>query len=178
MDNKSSKVQKKVSKHKLKETEMEEQLKLARSLINNVERKLGEVQNSNKILKQEINLIKTGAAESGVAQPMATPEVHAIPAEPLKERPSEVDDSQFMHLRDQVRNLELEMVKHRLLVLESFIRHQGPYPFVQQGIYPHITGPLKCNSGWLGNCPYVYGGVQHGPQMFQNPLYGNFSADE
>ena len=45
-------------RQKVKETEQGEQLKLALSLINNLERKLGEVQNSNKILRQELNLIK------------------------------------------------------------------------------------------------------------------------
>lgn len=42
----------------VKETEQVE-LKLARSVINNLERKLGEVQNSNKIMRQDLNLMKT-----------------------------------------------------------------------------------------------------------------------
>ena len=84
VDSKISKVQKKVSKQKLKETELEQQLKVARSLINNLERKLGEVQISNKILKQEINLIKSGAVERDVTQPNnVTPDVRVNQNGPL-----------------------------------------------------------------------------------------------
>ena len=58
---KQSRQQKKVGKQKIKERKQEEQLKLAKSVINNLERKLGEVENSNKLMKQERNLLKSGA---------------------------------------------------------------------------------------------------------------------
>ena len=49
----NSKQTKKTEKSKLKEDEQEEQLKLARSLISNLERKVGELENSNRILRQD-----------------------------------------------------------------------------------------------------------------------------
>ena len=56
----SQKPKKKMGKQRLKEAEQEEQLKLARSVINSLERKVGELENSNRILKQEINLVRMG----------------------------------------------------------------------------------------------------------------------
>ena len=49
----NSKQTKKTEKSKLKEDEQEEQLKLACSLISNLERKVGELENSNQILRQD-----------------------------------------------------------------------------------------------------------------------------
>ena len=48
----TSKQNKRVDKSKLKEEEHEEQLNPARSLISNLERKVGELQNTNQILRQ------------------------------------------------------------------------------------------------------------------------------
>ena len=50
---KPNKQSKKGDKSKLKEIEREEQLKLARSLINNLERKVNELENSNRILRRD-----------------------------------------------------------------------------------------------------------------------------
>ena len=49
----NSKQSKKTEKSKLKEDKQEEQLKLARSLISNLEQKVGELENSNRILRQD-----------------------------------------------------------------------------------------------------------------------------
>ena len=48
--------QKRVGKQKIKETEQEEQLKLAKSVINNLERELTEMEQSNRLMKQELNI--------------------------------------------------------------------------------------------------------------------------
>ena len=50
----SNRQSKKGEKQKLKDCEQEEQLKLARSLIGNLERKIIELENSNKILRREV----------------------------------------------------------------------------------------------------------------------------
>ena len=49
---------KKIGKQKIKESEQEEQLKLAKSVINNLEIKMGELENSNSLMKQELMLKK------------------------------------------------------------------------------------------------------------------------
>ena len=45
----------KIEKPKLKDSEQEEQLKLACSLISNLERKVGELENTNRILNQDLS---------------------------------------------------------------------------------------------------------------------------
>ena len=63
---KQNRQQKKEGKQKIKESEQEEQLKLAKSVINSLERKLDELENSNKLMKQMLNLLKSGGVEEGV----------------------------------------------------------------------------------------------------------------
>ena len=53
-----------IRRSKLKETEQEEQLKLQRFVIISLERKLGESDNSNKILRQEVHLFRSNSEKS------------------------------------------------------------------------------------------------------------------
>ena len=54
-ETKDTKQPRRGSKQRLKENEQEQQLTLARSVISNFERKVSELDNSNKILKMEIS---------------------------------------------------------------------------------------------------------------------------
>ena len=54
-----------VGKQKIKETEQEEQLKLSKSVINSLERKLTEMEQSNRLMKQELNIYRGDQKQNG-----------------------------------------------------------------------------------------------------------------
>ena len=162
---KSSKPQKKVNKSKIKETEQEEQLKLSRSVINSLERKLSEIENSNKILKQENAVLKAGTSTIGVAQ--VNENNGGNPMNNLQQCIHHGEVSQHKHdiclggvLREQVRNLEYEVLRNRISTLEATIQQQN---------FLHSLPP-----GFHGHNPHQQNWYRYGPQPhsgFQTNLY-------
>ena len=139
---KSSKPQKKVNKNKIKETEQEEQLKLSRSVINSLERKLSEIENSNKILKQATAVLKAGTSTIGVAQvngnnggnPMNNSQ-HCIHHGEVSQHKHDICLGGV--LREQVRNLEYEMLRNRIGTLEATIQQQNFLHSLPPGFQGH-----------------------------------------
>ena len=158
----------KIGKQKIKENEQEEQLKLAKSVINNLEIKMGELENSNSLMKQELILMKSkniNGMDSSISQSF-NPTNQSIPTgetvyvqnptnSNIKQTQNEIDN-----LKEQVRSLDMEMIKHRLHSLE---RNQlQPTHFCHPSVHPQF-----------GQSPYGgFMGVQNpyfGASPFPNP---------
>lgn len=183
---KQSKPQKKGGRQKVKETEQEEQLKLARSLINNLERKLGEVQNSNKILRQELNIIKSERDTQDITRSENNVNAHNYRQQgsgPVENQNTQIphlglQESPIVQLREQIRTLEFEMIKNRLNNIEAAILQQRQYvpgpPTVQQLNWgpptlqqPHWGPHLNVNN-WYPRGGIPAAGQQPGPQLSWN----------
>ena len=145
---------------------------MARSVLDSLERKVGELENSTKILKQEMNLLRLGGAPQDNSSMTAT----------------QNGDSP---------TLEMEMFKNRIFNLEALMQQQqrgrssmipgpqanpaGPYQYgpggLMQGSQPYGT-PVYGNStglglgrvpGGMGYAPFHQGYMQPGLQ--QQPYY-------
>ena len=133
---KQNKQSKSGEKRQLKESEQEEQLKMSRSLISNLERKVIELENSNKILRREVlsipselggnhdinvkpretsnfpqNVFSDRRHEQGAVQP--TPSVSALERELQGVRES-VLSMELEQLKSRIQNIEVQVLSHRL----------------------------------------------------------------
>ena len=152
----------KIAKHKIKEAEQEEQLKLAKSVIHNLERKLSEVENSNKLMRQELSLVKIEKGEGIVnnettqktVQPVCTDEMgHG--QTPTNRHQTQIE----MHsLKERITSLEMENLKNRILNLERNVSLQ-----------PQVHACYHGQQPYLGLNSY---GSPMGMQLHQNPLIG------
>ena len=142
MEGKSSKQNRKGGRNKFKETEQEEQLKLQRAVINNLERKLGEVENSNKILRQEVYLLKSGRecqpvlgmnqrdqsdfSDNGAYQ--SNQQYNNSNQKPCQlhvhETVEQTRHSDISQMREQLRNMEYELLKNRITNIEASLHQQ------------------------------------------------------
>ena len=115
---------KKGDKQKLKTSEQEEQLKLARSMISNLERKINDLENSNRILRREVLSTNDNNTRDENIQP-SVPQtgssfINQVPYVPL----NPTSEQEFRNLRDNLRNVELEQLKLRIQNMELSLLHQ------------------------------------------------------
>ena len=168
-----NRVQKNIGKHKLKESEQEEQLKLARSVINSLERKVGGLENSNRILKENSLLRSSGAPNANQSttpvnecgNPVAKPETHVMyPNGRINTNP--VDSHTVGILKEQFKNMEImmELVKNRTLNLELCLQQQRSNSGTRPGMLTHPVDSYQYGTEW----------PMHGPQPHSEglPLYG------
>ena len=123
---KQSRQQKRVGKHKKKKTEQEEQLKLAKSVINNLERKLTEMEQSYRLMKQELNIYRGDQnlnGRSSHVHPGLTPiqDNQRSPEEQQNTNRTHDYHSELSSLRDQVRSLEVELIKEIASVISNYV---------------------------------------------------------
>ena len=171
--------QKGVKKKQLKESEQEEQLKMSRSLISNLERKVLELENSNKILRGEVlsipselggnhdinvkhgetsnfpqNVFSDRRHEQGAVQP--TPSVSALERE-LQGVCESVRSKELEQLKSRIQNIELQVLSQRLAVDVS--ARGGPTN--AQWVHPQGPGQAYAPSLFLyhTNVPYQIPGV-------------------
>ena len=137
---KPNKQQKRIGKQKMKENEQDEQLKLAKSVINNLERKLIEVENSNRLMKQELNLVR-GENNLNGNDPVTNQHNIGRPEVQQNARQEGVSNYDLNQIKDQVRNLELEAIKSRLYSLELSVLQQRPILPCQHYQYPSSALP-------------------------------------
>ena len=137
---KQNRGQRRGCKQKVKESEQEQQLILAKSVINNLERQKNELENSNKLLKQEINLFKSEVPQKENRNPTeqrlnvstVVPQIHpAIPATEQYDHHKELN-----LLRKQLENIEMELMKSRISNLETCIQQQRQMCTWQLHQYP------------------------------------------
>ena len=174
MEGKSSKQNRKGGRNKFKETEQEEQLKLQRAVINNLERKLGEVENSNKILRQEVNLLKSGrecppvlgmnqrdqsdSSDNGAYQ--SNQQYNYSNQKPCQlhvhETVEQTRHSDISQMREQLRTMEYELLKNRITNIEASLHQQRLVQMQLSSMQP---------------VPNVYGNVIQGSGMFPHQAY-------
>ena len=170
-----SKPQKKVNKSKVKETELEEQLKMSRKVIHSLERKLGEIEKSNKILQQEISILKVGNLESGEALNSNNGGgKFGIPQQQQNSQSHGHIDS----LREQVRNLEYQLLQNRISNLEAMVHQQRVSQYPPSG----IPGINAFQQNPIGHMPQYHSGFVNGlyhpwiqPRTTQHPLLYGFA---
>ena len=167
---KSNKQSKKVDKSNLKENEQEEQLKLAKSLINNLERKVNELENSNRILRREVLL---GGNE--VSDPPSNNAGHASVTQDTLNHfphpPRSVIEQEVSNLRENIRNIEMEQLKTRIQHIELCLMSQklSPgMPFLDG--HPHY--PYNVHIGGYGLNPGGYWTIPgyHMPTQHQQAM--------
>ena len=183
----TSRQNKKSDKSKLKEGKQEEQLKLARSLISNLERKVVELENSNRILRQDLiapssssnnqNNVNTHTPPSNIAMSKDSDVKVQVPPRTL--------ENDIRNMKEHLNCLELEQMKARILNIENHIQtqtrlnamqtpgHMGlPYtnPYVVGGNGQWQGGPVILGQNSHIPFPYPF----HGPyQVPQTPIYPN-----
>lgn len=163
-----SKTTKRVGKQKVKDIEQEEQLKLAKKVINNLERKLGEIENSNKSMTQELNLLKSGVGsgdsdtktlEQGGAPmphsgnsglngttPLVNPHSNPNEIQALKEQ---VRLMEIVLLRSRVYNWRLTPSNRSKYSHGKVIRSYSPQPICTVTLL-HWRRTLFVSSAWNG----------------------------
>ena len=179
---------KKIGKHKIKEIEQEEQLKLVKSAINNLERKLGELENSHKLVKQKLSLLKSKKGEFIDDSNTQTNQLkEQIPfsgeidsnsrAEySIGRRPTQYETPSF---KEQIKSLEIDnlMVKNRLQNLETNRQQQQQPP---THLCQHLAHHYPCQNPYGGPFgglpfinPYFGGAMQQNPYMYYagNPFF-------
>ncbi|MES9904844.1 MAG: hypothetical protein ABW168_19485 [Sedimenticola sp.] len=97
-----------------------EQLNLAKSLINNLERKVNDLENSNKILKTELNLRSDERTRCSTEIPGQTA---GGPYPHTGSGTSSVCERDLLLLREKVQCLEMDSIRQRITVIESSILH-------------------------------------------------------
>lgn len=113
---KSLKQNKKNSKKQVVENEeLQENLGLAKSYISKLERRILDLENSNRILRQDTKISENNNS-SGML--LGEPVVGKIGNE------SFINDKELEALRNQMRNIELEQLKTRLTVMEHSVMSQ------------------------------------------------------
>ena len=167
---KSNKQSKKVDKSNLKENEQEEQLKLAKSLINNLERKVNELENSNRILRREVLL---GGNE--VSDPPSNNAGHASMTQDTLNHfphpPRSVIEQEVLNLRENIRNIEMEQLKTRIQHIEMCLMSQKLSPGMPfLGGHPHY--PYNVHIGGYGLNPGGYWTIPgyHMPTQHQQAM--------
>ena len=159
---KPNKQSKKGDKSKLKEIEQEEQLKLARSLINNLERKVNELENSNRILRRDVlyggnqmhsNQGEPNEALNQIPIPLGTCNHSPIP-------PQSVMEQDFKKFKENIRSKELEQLKTRNAIqsIEILIhqKHSSGVPLLggsPQHHYNSRTGVYGTSPNYIGHSP-------------------------
>ena len=158
-ENKSacSKPNRKGGRSKIKETEQEEQLKLQRSVIMNLERKLGEIENSNKILRQEVHLFRSNnekTSNDGTYQMSHGPsradtnqtyQHHNNGSNPRHYDSQEPNDcvnffNSITQMKEQIRNMDFELMKHRISNIEaSLLQQQRLLSMPHHSIHPAVN---------------------------------------
>ena len=185
----TSRQTKKTDKLKLKEGEQEEQLKLARSLISNLERKVGELENTNRILRQD--LIATSLSSNNPNNDNVHGYSHqqnntaSNANNPSAQVPSPTYEKDLLSMREHLRNLELDQMRIRILNIEQQMQLQNrPHGMQTQG---HVVSPyINPHFGqWQGGSQYLIGGnpyFTHHPTyqgifpVHQGPVYQNAYA--
>ena len=126
---------------KIKETEQEDQLKLQRSVIINLERNLGKIENSNKILRQEVHLFRSNNEKSSndgtyqmshgpsSADTNQTYRHHNNGSNPRHYNSQEPNDcvnfsNSITQMKEQIRNMDYELMKHRISNIEASLLQQ------------------------------------------------------
>ena len=124
---------------------------MARSVINSLERKVVELENSNRILKQENSLLRSGGAPianqsttsvNECGNPVANPETHVMhPSGRINTNP--VDSHTVGILKEQFKNMEImmELVKNRTLNLELCMQQQRSNSGTRPGMPIHPVDP-------------------------------------
>ena len=173
----TSRQNKKSDKSKLKEGEQEEQLKLARSLISNLERKVVELENSNRILRQDLiapssssnnqNNVNTHTPPSNIAMSKDSDVKVQVPPRTL--------ENDIRNMKEHLNCLELEQMKARILNIENHIQTQTRLNAMQTPGHmglpytnPYVVGG---NGQWQGG-PVILGQNSHIP--FPYPFHGPY----
>ena len=131
----ASKQNKRVDKRKLKEEEHEEQLNLARSLISNLERKVGELQNTNYILRQGLITGSASANQNNnTPVPMEQSYSNSIGKDPSIRKnianrgtPYSSIEKDIMILKESLRGLEMEHMRARIQNMEQSMQIQSQF---------------------------------------------------
>ena len=182
----NSKQTKKIDKSKFKD-EQDEQLKLARSLISNLERKVGELENTNRILRQDLNT-NLSTIKTQIDQPLpgfprdnnntGNPSNIGIP----QMRP-EID---LRDIKENLRSIELEQIRARIQNIEQTMnlhnQVRNMYPIGFTGNIPINPSHFGMYGQWPvgGQIPYTpnpypsYAIPQVGPYLHvQRPMFMN-----
>ena len=156
----------KIGKQKIKENEQEEQLKLAKSVINNLEIKMGELENSNSLMKQELILMKSkniNGMDSSISQSFnrtnqSLPTGETVYVQNPTNSNTKQTQNEIDNLKEQVRSLDMEMIKHRLHSLErnqlqpTHLCHPSVHPQFGQSPYGGFMG---AQNPYFGASPFL-----------------------
>ncbi|MEW8546326.1 MAG: hypothetical protein AB2693_22645 [Candidatus Thiodiazotropha sp.] len=160
---KQNKQSRKGEKHKLKDSEQEEQLKLARSLIGNLERKVIELENSNKILRREalagstdlgVNGIKDNVGDFTHPSNKGSAHIEHDSCKVHATHPQSVMERDLQNIRESIRNVELEQLRSRVHNIELHILNQSRLNDVppRGGLaYSQVQGP-SYNQAYFQSC--------------------------
>ena len=182
----TSKQNKRTEKSKLKEGEQEEQLKLARSLISNLERKVGELENTIGILRQSQFMGSCANNQSNVH--VQAEQAGNIPTQgsiPNMGVPAPNVERDLLSLKENLKRYEVEHMT-KMNYIEQTLQLQNNLnvmltlgnvgqryinPYNANGIGPWPGG----SQGMYGNYPYLahafpYQGFLSAPQ---NPVFPN-----
>ena len=144
---KPSRQAKRGEKQKLKESELEEQLKLSRSLVSNLERKVIELENSNKILRRGSfssivdsggNMLKDETGENCNFINKGNPHLGFDQSALRPNLPRSTMEHELHNIRESIRNVELEQLKSRIQNIELHILNQK-----QANTVPAQCGPIN-----------------------------------
>ncbi|MES9879989.1 MAG: hypothetical protein ABW185_03820 [Sedimenticola sp.] len=141
------------------QSEENEQLNLTKSLVNNLERKLSDLENTNKILKAELNSRKH--VDDSKRNVYATPQPNALnafvmgspPATNVQYNTNIQMETELTLLKNKVQSLEMDSLRQRLMTIE---RAMLQTPVVNQQIQPP---------------PYIGLGPYTQPPPLQHPVY-------
>ncbi|MES9884557.1 MAG: hypothetical protein ABW185_27245, partial [Sedimenticola sp.] len=150
------------SKPKRKTTqklEEDEQLTLAKSLINNLERKLNDMENTNKILKTELNAMTSQPSHITPHNHGFEPVVNHLPNAQIGSQ-SNIEREMIL-TKERIQLLEMENLKQRLNALESTVHKAREYQSFHPAA-PMVQQPPPA----MGN-PITHS--QYGP-MYYNPV--------
>ena len=111
---------KKGDKQKLKYSEQEEQLKLARSMISNMERKINDLENSNRILRRDA-LLGNHKKVGDEVNDSTTQEGSALRSLMPDMPPHSHLEQELRFFRENLRNVELEQLKMKFQNTEMLL---------------------------------------------------------
>ena len=174
----AGKQNKRVDKSKLKEEEHEEQLNLARSLISNLERKVGELQDTNQILRQGLITGSTSGNQNNNIHVQGEQSFsNSIGRDPsIRENianggtPYSSIEKDIMILKESLRGLEMEHMRARIQNMEQSMQIQSQLNALHT-CTSRNTGYIPTNPHCLGTPGSVLWPGSHHTFYGHHPYY-------
>ncbi|MES9882008.1 MAG: PHD finger domain-containing protein [Sedimenticola sp.] len=189
-------------KKPVQQSDESEQLNLAKSLVNNLERKLSDTENTNRVLKAELNSMKcsdTFNRNEHISVQPHSPHVLTSGQPTWSSMQSNLNmqaETELAQLRYRVQNLEMDSLRQRLTSIErTMLQNQlhtqtppppryygspaGPFPVHPLPVPPYM-GAVPLPSTYLGAVPLPpqYMGTippPPPPHMYHNNQVGQFN---